>query len=354
MQSDNAFSVGGSLSVNCHGWQPNQPPIAATVVALRVLLADGRVLTCSRTQNQQLFSLVLGGYGLLGIILEAQLRTVPNEQYSYHRVYAPAATYLAQYTRHIDRNPRVRLAYGRLNVTPENFLEDVMLNYFEREGAAPRGGSLEEPGLTDLKRAIFLGSKRDGYGKQLRWNMERTFTRTQVGNQFSRNQIMNESPALYLNRSAGQTDILHEYFIPRRNFDAFRQALQRIVPRHQADLLNITLRNVYPDQDTFLPYAREEMFGFVMFFNQDITPAAEQDMQRLTRELIDEATRLDGVYYLPYRLHATPAQLTRAYPMMPEFLRLKQHYDPAGLFQNTFYQHYRSLAPQVAVAAATP
>ncbi|TGE29076.1 FAD-binding oxidoreductase [Hymenobacter metallicola] len=351
MQSDNAFSVGGSLSVNCHGWQPNQPPIAGSVEAIRVLLADGRVLTCSRRQNQQLFSLVLGGYGLLGIILEAQLRTVPNEQYSYHRVYAPAATYLEQYAKHVDRNPRVGLAYGRLNVTPDNFLEGVMLNYFEREGPAPRGGSLQEPGLTDLKRAIFLGSKRDGYGKQLRWNMERTFTRTQVGNEFTRNQIMNESPALYLNRTAGQTDVLHEYFIPRRNFDAFRRALQRIVPRHQADLLNITLRNVYPDKDTFLPYAREEVFGFVMFFNQDITPQAEQDMQQLTQELIEAATRLDGVYYLPYRLHATDTQLENAYPMMPEFLRLKRQYDPRGLFQNTFYQQYQHLAPAANVAA---
>jgi len=31
MQSNNSFSVGGSISVNCHGWQPNSPPIASTV-----------------------------------------------------------------------------------------------------------------------------------------------------------------------------------------------------------------------------------------------------------------------------------------------------------------------------------
>ncbi|GAB2873141.1 hypothetical protein GCM10027044_39420 [Hymenobacter ruber] len=351
MQSDNAFSVGGSLSVNCHGWQPNQPPIAATVESLRLLIANGQLLTCSRQQNQRLFSLALGGYGLMGIILEVKLRTVPNEIYSYHRVYAPASSYLTQYREHVDMNPRIRLVYGRLNVTPDNFLEDVMLNYFERERPAPTGSTLQEPGLAELKRAIFLGSKRDGYGKQLRWNMERTFTRTQVGNEFSRNQIMNENPALYMNRTAGQTDILHEYFIPRRNFDAFRRALQRIVPKHKADLLNITLRNVYPDHDTFLSYAREEMFGFVMFFNQDITPQAELDMKALTQELIDAAIKLDGVYYLPYRLHATPAQLSRAYPMMPAFLRQKKQYDPDELFQNKFYLQYRILGADTSLTA---
>lgn len=349
MQSDNAFSVGGSLSVNCHGWQPNQPPIAATVESVRVLLADGRLLTCSRHQNQALFGLVLGGYGLFGIILDAQLRTVPNELYTYQRVASPAADYLTNYHRCVDANPRVHLAYGRLNVTKEHFLEEATLNYFVTERAAPPRYDLTEPGLTDLKRAVFVGSKRDAYGKQLRWDLERAFTRHEVGHGFSRNQIMNESPALYLNRSASQTDILHEYFIPARHYNAFRLALQQHIPRHQADLLNVTLRNVYADHITFLPYAREEVFGFVLFFNQALTPTAEADMAALTQELITEAELLGGTYYLPYRLHATPAQLQQVYPQFPEFLRLKQKYDPQELFQNRFYQQYRVLADTTAL-----
>src|SRR5437660_314829 len=69
MQSDNTFSVGGSLSVNCHGWQFGRPPIASTVESLRLMQADGSIVRCSRTENPELFSLVLGGYGLFGIIL---------------------------------------------------------------------------------------------------------------------------------------------------------------------------------------------------------------------------------------------------------------------------------------------
>jgi FAD/FMN-containing dehydrogenase len=332
--------VGGSLSVNCHGWQPNQPPIAATVESVRALLADGRLLTCSRHENPELFGLVLGGYGLFGIMLDARLRTVPNEEYRYHRVAGPAADYLRLYRRHVDADPRVHLAYGRLNVTAEQFLEKATLNYFVTVRAAPPREPLTTPGLTELKRAVFVGSKHDAYGKQLRWDLEQLFSQAQTGDEFSRNEIMNESPALYLNRSAGQTDILHEYFIPARHYDAFRRALQRRVPRHQADLLNVTLRNVYADTDTFLPYAHEEVFGFVLFFNQAITPAAEADMTALTQELIADAEQLDGTYYLPYRLHATPGQLRQAYPHFSEFIRLKHQYDPQEVFQNQFYQRY--------------
>src|SRR5690606_36829415 len=79
MQSNNSFSIGGSISVNCHSWQTGKPPICSTVESFRLMLHDGTVTTCSRAQNQELFSLALGGYGLFGIILDVDLRVVPNE-----------------------------------------------------------------------------------------------------------------------------------------------------------------------------------------------------------------------------------------------------------------------------------
>jgi hypothetical protein len=211
MQSDNAFSVGGSLSVNCHGWQHNKPPIASTVNSLRLLTADGKLLSCSRTENKELFSLVLGGYGLFGIIIEATLQTVPNEVYSYHRLVMSSQKYMDYYQQYVDENPKVRMVYGRLNVSKEGFLEKAMLNYFEYAEPAPKGSPLPEPGMTALKRAIFMGTKEDDYGKKLRWNSEQAFTKTMVDSKFTRNQIMNESPALYLNQSPKRTDVLHEY-----------------------------------------------------------------------------------------------------------------------------------------------
>ncbi|HLA64321.1 MAG TPA: FAD-binding oxidoreductase, partial [Rhodothermales bacterium] len=90
MQSDNGFSVGGSLSTNVHGWQSRRPPIASTVRSFRLLTPEGEVVRCSRTEHADLFSLVLGGYGLFGIILDAELWTVPNEWYATERYVFPA------------------------------------------------------------------------------------------------------------------------------------------------------------------------------------------------------------------------------------------------------------------------
>ena len=97
MQSDNSFTVGGSLSVNCHGWQYSRPPIASTVESFRLMKADGDIVRCSRTENQELFSLVLGGYGLCGIILEADIRVVRNERLRLQQAIAPLDSAMATF-----------------------------------------------------------------------------------------------------------------------------------------------------------------------------------------------------------------------------------------------------------------
>ncbi len=89
MQSDNSFTVGGSVSVNCHGWQYGRPPIASTVESFRLMKADGTIVLCSRAENRQLFSLALGGYGLFGIILDVDLRVLPNERLRLEQYVVP-------------------------------------------------------------------------------------------------------------------------------------------------------------------------------------------------------------------------------------------------------------------------
>ncbi len=121
MQSDSNFSVGGSLSVNCHGWQPGRPPISSTVKSLRLMLADGTIVKCSRTERSDLFALALGGYGLFGIILEAEINVVPNACYQLERHIVTADEYPAHYRHIVLDTAGSGLAYGRLCVAKDTF-----------------------------------------------------------------------------------------------------------------------------------------------------------------------------------------------------------------------------------------
>lgn len=339
MQSDSPFSVGGSLSVNCHGWQHHHGPIASTVAAMTVVLPDGTVAHCSRTERPELFAHVLGGYGLFGVILDADLRTVPNERYRAHHVACDVRSYEAVFDREARDDSQAGMAYGRISVAPGRaFLNDAIVTEFRREAGAippprPHSG-------TGFARLIFRGSVGSDYGKSLRWRLERRLLPIVERGAVSRNDVLGGDIELYVDHGPGSIDVLHEYFVPRGTLAGFIESIRPILLRERADLLNVTVRDVDRDDTTALPYARGDVYAVVMFFHQERSASGDERMQRLTRQLIDAVLAVDGTYYLPYRLHATPEQLRRAYPAIGAFFAEKRRADPEGIFTNEWYRRY--------------
>jgi FAD/FMN-containing dehydrogenase len=340
MQSNNSFSVGGSVSVNCHGWQPDSAPVSSTVESFRLVTADGEIIHCSRTDHAELFSLVLGGYGLFGVILDVRLKVTGNKMYTAHQYIIKSDDYVKEFDHYVKDKPGMGLVYGRININPDHFMEEAILSTFS-EGNTTAPKTLQPGSLAALRRTIFRGSVNSGYGKNLRWTAEKFGTSLIKGKQFARNQLMNEEVTVFENTDTGYTDILHEYFIPKDSAARFIKTVREILPEYKTDLLNITVRNVKKDEDTYLHYANEEVFGFVMLFNQARNSKAESEMKMLTQKLIDVAYTLRGTYYLPYRLHATKEQLYKVYPQAKGFFLLKKKYDPAEIFQNRFYISYK-------------
>jgi FAD/FMN-containing dehydrogenase len=341
MQSNDDFSIGGSLSVNCHGWQFNRPPIDCTVQSFRLMLADGTIVKCSRTENPELFSLVLGGYGLFGIILDADLRVVPNEKYKIERIPVSSADYVKVLAEKTSRANDVAMVYGRLRVTQENFLQDGIINIFHRLPSTNR--LISELGPLKnavLERTVFRGGVQDEYGKELRWNAEKLFSSYLSGDVFERNAILYEPSDWFSDHSTNTTDILVECFVPPKQFEPFLAELRKTIPKNQPDLLNVTVRDINRDDDSLLRYADKDMISLVMLFSQARDMTGEEKMSKLTQEIVEVALRHGGRYYLPYRLHATLEQFTQAYPQAKAFFEFKRKYDPDELFQNEFYLKY--------------
>jgi FAD/FMN-containing dehydrogenase len=293
---------------------------------------------CSRTENKELFALALGGYGLFGIILDADLHVVRNERLRLEQVIVPLDSAMASFDRKLRERGTPRMFYARLNIASDRMFDDVLINmFYPEQGAIP---NLTDQKLLGLRRAIFRGSVGSDFGKEVRWEAETKIAPHLSGAVFSRNQLMDESADWYLDHSDATTDILHEYFLPQDGAVPFLQQAKEIIRTHHADILNVTVREVETDDDTFLRYADQRMIAFVMFFSQRRTAVANRDMEQMTRELIDAALQSRGRYYLPYRLHASVEQFRLVYPQSVEFFRLKEQYDPKGLFENEFYLKY--------------
>ncbi len=340
MQAFSSFSIGGSISVNGHGWQKNLPPISESVVSFSIMMADGTILTCSRQENEELFKLVLGGYGLFGVILDVKLKVVDNTALTYKYIRLSPENYVSYYKKYVSDNPDVNLVFGRLRISDKHFLEEATLNFFEKANT-PVVPRLQEAKSTEPQRLVFRGSVDSEYGKRLRWDLETGMNKVSKNEVYSRNELLNDHVSLIENKDERSTDLLQEYFIPKRNFNAFIEDIKPILRKSKIDLLNITIRGVRADKDSYLNYAREDVFGFVILFNQKKTEEQEIEMKGLTNSLVDAALKNEGTFYLPYRLHIDRDKMRKSYPQADAFFKLKLKYDPTEIFSNKFYLHYK-------------
>lgn len=358
MQSINIFSVGGTLSVNAHGIVHDPGQIAPTVRQVRVMLSSGEVKTASPTLNPELFSAVLGGYGLSGIILEAELDVVKNESYAWKTEYIDFKNFPEYYRSQIIGNDNIGLFYARLSISPTSYLTETAIHRYEKLDFAMEPDPLKGPSKVWLKRLIFNISKTGEVGRFVRWTTEKylepgvhtCISRNQAiatGHEeevcvASRNNKMNQSME-YLNVRQNDTNILHEYFIPLENSVAFIEGLKKVVKDDDVNLLNVTLRIVTKDTITALPYAKDDRIAFVLYFNQKLNEKDSKKLEKATVDLIDLALKNGGAYYLPYQLYYSKEQLKTAYPEIDGFFELKRRLDPIELFSNTFYEKYGRL-----------
>src|SRR5882672_1159439 len=74
------FTLGGSLSSNVHGRGLAMKPLISNVESFTLINADGKSIRCSRDENNELFRLAIGGYGLFGSIDSVRLRLVPRQK----------------------------------------------------------------------------------------------------------------------------------------------------------------------------------------------------------------------------------------------------------------------------------
>jgi FAD/FMN-containing dehydrogenase len=342
MQSNSDFGVASTFSVNAHGWPVPYGPFGATVRSLRLMLADGSIVTCSRTQNAELFGLAMGGYGLVGVILDLDVDMVENLWLRPTHDLMPASEFALKFYA-ATRDPAIKMMYGRLNVARETFFSEAQMTTYRVEpppasGLPPasRGGGA----MSGLSREIYRAQTGWEMMKKVRWFAETVAGPGTSSGLATRNNLMNEPVSNLEGRDQSRTDILHEYFVAPERFNEFLEGCRRIIPKAASEFLNVTLRYVMQDDTSVLAFAKTNRIAAVMSFSQAMTLEGEVDMIRTTEALIEMVAGLGGSFYLPYRLHARADQIASIYPRVGHFIERKRHYDPALLFRNLMWDRY--------------
>ena len=352
MQSTDIFTVGGSIAVNAHGMDHQAGSVGSTIRSMRVMLPDGTIQRVGPAENRELFDLVVGGYGLFGIVLDADLDVTDNVVYTTGRQVVDYQAFPDLFATTLGPDRSLGLFYGHLSTAPDSLLREMILyTYRETEPARADLPPLEEVSGTKLRRLLLNVSKRGDLAMRLKWLAEKhlepllescTVPRTQAMAQgeaclVSRNEPMHDSVKYLKNGLQDDTDILQEYFVPRDRLVPFVDGLREIVRANRTRLLNASVRVVHREENV-LSYAPTDMFAVVLYVNQPTTDEGHAAMAKQTRDVIDLALGQNGTFFLPYQLHYTPEQLRRAYPRLDAFLEAKRRYDPHALLTSTFYE----------------
>lgn len=341
MQSFSNFTVGGAVSVNCHGRYVGHGPIGNTVRALQLVLADGTVVETSLATQPDLFRAAIGGYGAIAVITEVEFEVVDNVRIERVVEAVSLAGYVDYFKKKVLADKRSVL--HNVDLLPPKFDSPVCVTWRRAPASTP---------LTETNRLV---PRDQSYGleQNIIWSIVELPGGQRLRREIIQPKQIGKSEVKWLNHEASldvamleprtrvmSTYVLQEYFIPEHRAMDFVGKMAKVLQKHDVMALNISIRHAPADSVSLLPWAREDVFSFVLYYKQRTSTKAQNAVGVWTRELIDLSLSHGGRYYLPYQLHATTAQFESAYPETKQLRILKKRVDPANKLSNELWRKY--------------
>jgi decaprenylphospho-beta-D-ribofuranose 2-oxidase len=351
MQSSYVFTLGGTLSANAHGRDLATTSVVETVESFHLLRADGTLVNVSRTDNPELFSLVIGGYGLFGVIVDVTIHLADDDLYERRAAIIDYREFPAYFAKNVQGDPDAVLMLVRPSIDPDDFLREFVVTTWNRTTRAEPADIHtlgEEEGVLQSKLAFNLSRSYD-WAKTLRWKLQKQVESSPGQTKLiTRNNSMRppETPLAFLDYYAkDRTDIIQEYYVPTRNFVSFMDTFRRILVDGKMDVISSTIRFVKKNDETVLAYApSEDCFAIIQMSNVGLSSREQEHAAKVTQDLVEAAIQNGGSYYLTYQSYPTPGQMRRAYPRTDFAFERKRHYDPDERFSSRFYERYAKVA----------
>ena len=339
MQTYANFTVGGSMSVNVHGRYIGHGPLISSIKSFKIVLADGSVKEASPQVNPELYYSAIGGYGGIGVIAEVTLVLEENTKVERKTFTMDIGEYKNHFFKNIRDNKKVVFHNADLYPPDYDSVRDVSWYITDKDVTIDERLIPTDREYTLLPRLIPVVSSMP-FGKAIREHI------LDPVYYLEERIAWRNWEASYDVRELGEGDrredtyVLNEYFIPVNNINSFIPKMRNIFQKHDVDVINVSIRHALPDTGSYLAWAREEVFAFVVYYRQGTTDKDKQHVGVWTREMTDAILSEGGTYYLPYQPHASIDQFNKAYPDANKYFAVKQKVDPANRFQNKLWEKY--------------
>jgi len=342
------LSIGGALSSNIHGRGLLLQPMVQDVESFRIINAEGKKINVSREENAELFGLVIGGYGLFGVITEVDLRLSPRQKLKRHVEIINLSDFSAKTSQRIDDG----YLYGDLQFKTDEAAEDFLTRgvySFYKPVPLDTPIPQQQRKITSDKwkelLALAHSDKAQVFEDYTNYYLSTSgqiyWTDThQLG-------YYDENYEAYLEKTLPDYKLgslmISEVYVPRDKIHDFMTDLSASNEEQQLDIIYGTIRLIKADTETFLPWAKQDYACIVFNLRVEHSELGLEKARSDFQLLIDLALNYDGSYFLTYHRWATRDQLLEAYPQFPKFLELKLKYDPQEIFQSDWYRYYKEM-----------
>jgi len=342
------FSLGGALSSNIHSRGLTLKPIISNVESFLLVNADGNLVRCSRKENPELFKLVIGGYGLFGVIATVQLRLEPR-----HKLERMVQL---ENVKNLRGTIKQRIADGYLygdfqfspDETSDGFMRDGILATYRT--ANEKTPMLEEPkDLSEQQwmQLLYLAhtDRKTAFKRYADFNLAANGGLYWSDDQQLSLYVPNYHEALDKQLGAKHKgyEMIMEVYVPRDTLEKYMEQVRAYFLKDKIELIYGTVRFIEKDNESFLAWAKQPYACVIFNVHMEHTPKGIKLSKEVFRRLVDLAIPLGGSFYLTYERYATREELEACYPQFREFLRFKKKYDPEERFQSDWYRYYRKL-----------
>lgn len=350
-------SLGGAIGGDIHGKNHHvDGSFSAFVEHMDVMTGDGRTITCSATENPDLFRATCGGMGLTGFILEATIRLKPiTSAYIRQRSIkcADLDDLFSKFEEYKDATYNV--AWIDLMAKGRHQGRSVLLLGEHADVAELKGTKAKDPlrphGKVKLKVPFFFPGfalspftvkifnwlynlKSDGSGKP---------SYVHYAPYFHPLDAVGDWNKIYGKRGFVQ----YQFVVPLENGRAVMGEILEVLRRNGMVSFLAVLKR-------FGPAAPEALLSFP---TEGYTLALDIPLRKGTLEVLDElderVAAAGGRIYLVKDARMSSAIMERTYPRLDEFRKIARQYGQ-GRFRTALSDRLGLLGPRPATAAFDP
>jgi FAD/FMN-containing dehydrogenase/uncharacterized membrane protein YhaH (DUF805 family) len=339
MQTYANFTVGGALSVNCHGRYIGLGPIILSVKSVDIILANGDLVHATKQENAELFFACIGCYNAIAVIASAEFELAENVAVERIHKTMRRNEYQNFFFNHVRENKDVVFHNG--DIYPPSFKKIRGVSWIKTKKNPTEKTRLMPLASSYPLERYFIGAfSKSKFGKWRRQHIYDPilFFKTKI--HWRNYEAGYDVAELEPGSRKDSTYVLQEYFVPVKQFDEFTILMAEIFKRHHVNVINVSIRHAFEDSGSLLAWAREEVFAFVIWYKQNTDDVEINKVAVWTRELINAVISVSGSYYLPYQAHATNDQFHQAFPNAKKLFELKSKLDPGYKFRNVIWDTY--------------